>query len=426
MNWYLVAVLAILLGEWALRTIVDALNVRHVSPVLPSQFEGYCDAAKYRKSQEYLRENTRFDLVSDTFMTAFLVAAILAGGFNAADGIARSFGLGDIATGLVFTGLLLLVSNMLHLPFAAYETFVIEEKYGYNRTTVRTFLLDIVKTWLVAAAIGGPLLAAVLWFFGRTGSAWLYCWAAVVCVQLFATFIAPVLIMPLFNKFTPLPAGELRTAIENYAGSQGFRMKGVFTMDGSKRSGKTNAFFAGFGRFRRLVLYDTLIARHTVPELVAVVAHEMGHCKKRHVILSLLLTVCLTGLTLFLASFFVNNAGLSEAFGIRRQSVYAGLVFFGFLYAPIMTFVSILANALSRRWEFAADGYAVATSGDRGAMESALIKLSVDNLSNLTPHPLKVFMDYSHPPILRRLAAMRRCGVWECGSEWERGRQGLL
>ena len=403
-NWYLIAIMTILAGEWLLRTIVDILNMHHVTPELPAEFEGIYDAEKYRKSQEYLRENTRFDLRMDALMTVGTIAFILLGGFNMTDRIARGLGFGELITGLVFAGILLLISQVVHIPFSVYETFVIEEKYGYNRTTARTYVLDLIKVWILTGVIGGPVLAAVLWFFANAGAfAWLYCWVAVTAFQLFAAFVFPVVIMPLFNKFVPLPEGELRTAIETYANSQAFTMKGVFSMDGSKRSSKSNAFFTGLGRFRRLVLLDTLISRHTTPELVAVIAHEMGHFKKKHVLLQLLLAVGISGLSFFLLSFFLNNRGLFSAFRMDHLSIYAGLIFFGFLYSPIMTLISVLSSALSRHWEYAADAYAVSSYGDGEALTSALKKLSVDNLSNLTPHPLKVIMDYSHPPILERL-----------------------
>jgi len=404
MNWYFVAIIAILAGECIIHAVVDWLNVRNIRTELPAEFAGFYDNSKYRKSQNYLRENSVFDIVSDLIRTVGIVLFILVGGFNLVDNVARAAGFGGIATGLLFVAFLSLISGILNIPFSVYETFIIEEKYGFNKTTVRTFILDIIKSWALGAIIGGPVLTAILWFFSATGEmAWLLCWAAVTVLQVILTFIAPAVIMPLFNKFTPLEEGALKAAIENYASVNGFRMSGIFTMDGSKRSGKSNAFFTGFGRYRRLVLLDTLVARHTVSELVSVVAHEMGHYRKHHVLLSMTISVCTTALMFFLMSLFINNAGLFAAFGMEHISVYASLLFFGFLYSPIMVFVSISVNALSRRWEYSADAYAMASCGDKEALVSALKKLSVDNLSNLTPHPVKVIMDYSHPPILERL-----------------------
>lgn len=408
MNPYLVAVLAILLAQYALSALADWLNVGGLKTELPDEFQGVYDPARYAQSQRYLRDQTRFSLVEDSLMTVLAIGFILAGGFGRLDRLARSAGAGEIGAGLLFAAMLLWAWHLAQIPFSAYGTFVIEERYGFNKTTPRTFALDVLKAWLLAAALGAPLWAGILWFFGRLGAlAWLYCWGAVTFVQLLLAFVAPVLIMPLFNKFTPLPAGELRSAIEAYARSQGFTMSGIFVMDGSRRSGKSNAFFTGLGRFRRLVLLDTLIARHTVPELLAVLAHEMGHFKERHLLKSMLLHIGVTGIELFLLSFFIGSERLAQAFGLPQPRVYAGLFFFGFLFAPISLVLSIAAHALSRRWEFAADAYARRTA-DAEAFIAALKRLSVDNLSNLTPHPLKVMLAYSHPPILQRLQALRR------------------
>ncbi len=409
MNLYLLVILVIIGGNYLLDAIIETLNVQHVSTELPEEFVGYYDAEKYQQAQNYLKENTRFGIITDSLFTPVTVAFILLGGFNYVDQLARSCNLGSIPTGLIFSGILLFVSQLLHLPFSAYATFVIEEKYGFNRTTLKTFILDILKGWLLTALIGGAVFSMVLWFFEKTGTwAWLYCWAAVTGIQLFLTFIAPVVIMPLFNKFVPLEEGELKTAIESYARSRGFKMKGVFTMDASKRSTKSNAFFTGFGKFRRIVLFDTLIEKHTVDELVSVLAHEMGHYKKKHVIQSILISIITTGLMFFILSLFLHNKGLFAAFKMKETSIYASLLFFGFLYAPIEMMLSLVGSMLSRKNEYAADGYAVTTYGNPESMITALKKLSVDNLSNLTPHPLKVFISYSHPPVLQRIKAIRK------------------
>jgi STE24 endopeptidase len=408
MNPYRVAVLAILLADYAIGTLADWLNVRGLRTEPPHELKDVYDPARYSQSQRYLRDNTRVGLVENSLMTALTIGFILAGGVGWLGRVARAAGAGEIGTGVIFAALLLLAWHLVHIPFAVYDTFVIEERYGFNKTTPRTFVSDILKTWLLAAALGAPILAGILWFFSRMGApAWLYCWSAVTAAQLLLAFVAPVLIMPLFNKFTPLASGELRAAIEAYARSHGFAMRGIFVMDGSRRSGKSNAFFTGFGKFRRLVLLDTLIARHTVPELLAVLAHEMGHSKQRHVLKSVILHIGIMGIEFFLLSFFIGNERLAEAFGLQQARVYAGLFFFGLLFAPISLFLSVATNALSRRWEFAADAYARRTA-DAEAFIAALKKLSADNLSNLSPHPFKVMLAYSHPPILQRLQALRR------------------
>jgi STE24 endopeptidase len=408
MNFYLVFILTILIGSYVLEVLVEILNLKNLKTDLPEEFAGYYDAENYQKSQQYLKENTWFGIITETVFTPLTIAFILLGGFNYVDSLARSFNLGAIPTGLIFAGILLLLSQIIHIPFSAYATFVIEEKYGFNRTTVKTFIMDILKSWLLMAVIGGTVFSIVLWFFEKTGTwAWLYCWGAMIIIQLFLSFIAPVVIMPIFNKFYPLEESELKSTLEEYARAQRFKMKGVFKMDASKRSSKSNAFFTGFGKFRRIVLFDNLIEKHTVDELVSVLAHEMGHYKKKHIITSMLISILTTGLMFFILSLFLNNTGLFAAFKMENTSLYASLLFFGFLYAPIEMVLAIFGNMLSRRHEYAADAYAATTYGKPEAMIAALKKLSVDNLSNLAPHPLKVFLSYSHPPVLERIKALR-------------------
>jgi len=414
MNIYLVAVLAILLASYLLDLVADLMNLRHISTGLPDEFKDVYDPLKYTKSQDYLRKNTKHSLVTDGLMTAITIGFILIGGFNIVDRFARSFNLGQIPTGLIFAGGLICLSQLCHIPFDAYHTFVIEEKFGFNRTSPRTFIMDIVKKWLLGALLGGILFSAVIGIFRGAGSlAWLYCWGVAALFQLCIIFVAPAVIMPIFNKFTPLEDGELKTAIESYAKSQGFKMKGIFRMDASRRSSKSNAFFTGFGKLRRIVLFDTLIQKHTLDELVSVLAHEMGHYKKKHVLISALIMVMTTGLMFLILSLFINNRGLFEAFRMSDVSIYASIFFFGFLFIPIQMILSLFSNLLSRRHEYEADAYAASTFGKSGAMISALKKLSVDSLSNLTPHPFKVFLDYSHPPVLQRVLALKKmsCGI---------------
>ena len=408
MNLFLVIILAILIGDYLLNLIVDTRNIRHLKTDLPEEFSGYYDSEKYKKSQEYLKENTRFGFISDSITTPLTIAFILLGGFNIVDQFARSFHLGNIPTGLIFAGGLMFISQIFSIPFSIYSTFVIEEKYGFNKTTPGTFVLDILKAWLLVILIGGTLFAGVLWFFEKAGPlAWVYCWIAVSFFQIVLMFVAPVVIMPIFNKFVPLDDGELKAAIEAYAKKQGFKMKGVFTMDGSRRSTKSNAFFTGFGSFRRIVLFDTLIEKHTTDELVSVLAHETGHYKKRHILKSIVISILTSGLMFYILSLFINNGELFAAFRMDHVSIYASLFFFGFLYTPIDMILSVFGNMLSRRHEYEADDFAITTYRKPESMISALKKLSVDNLSNLTPHPLKVFLSYSHPPVLDRIAAIR-------------------
>jgi STE24 endopeptidase len=407
MNIFLFVILAILIVNYLLNIVVETLNVRHLKTGLPKEFTGYYDGEKYRKSQEYLKEDTRFGIITDSITTPVIIGFILLGGFNYVDQFARGFGFGSILTGLIFAGILLFASQILGLPFSIYQTFHLEEKFGFNKTTPKTFILDILKGWALVIVLGSILFSGILWFFENAGQhAWLYCWIALTLFQLFILFIAPVVIMPIFNKFIPLEDGDLKTAIRAYAQEQGFKMKGIFSMDGSKRSTKSNAFFTGFGRFRRIVLFDTLIEKHTVDELVSILAHEVGHYRKKHIFKSILISILTTGLMFFVLSLFINNKDLFAAFQMQETSIYASLFFFGFLYSPIEMIVGILGNILSRKHEYEADAYAIKTTRNTRAMSTALKKLSVDNLSNLTPHPLKVFLSYSHPPVLERIRAI--------------------
>lgn len=411
-NPYLLFILAVLLLGYVLELLVSLLNLRCLSPELPAEFNDVFDSREYARSQEYTRATTRFSLVQSTCSLILTLGFILAGGFNLVDVTARSLGWGSIATGLLFTGLLGLLSGIAHLPFSIYSIFVLEERFGFNTTTWKTFVLDQIKALLLAVLLGGPLLAAILWFFATSGqAAWLYCWLVAVIFILVVQFLAPVVIMPLFNKFVPLEEGSLKETITRYARQQKFGLQGIYTMDGSKRSSRANAFFTGFGRFRRIVFFDTLLTQLKENELLAVLAHEMGHYKLRHILVMMVLSMVQMGLMFYILSLFLGNQGLSAAFGMEHVSVYASLVFFGFLYSPISLLLGIGLNVFSRRNEYQADRYAAVTLQEEGggeALISGLKKLSVSNLSNLTPHPLNVFLNYSHPPVLARIEALRQ------------------
>jgi STE24 endopeptidase len=417
MNGYLIFVIALLVFDCVFEVVVERLNLSRLSPEIPEEFRGVYDAEKYAKSQNYTREGTRFALVETTVMLPLTVAFILLGGFKLVDHLARSAGFGMIPTGLVFCAILGGLSLLIGLPFKIYNTFVIEERYGFNKTTVATFLGDLAKEILLGAVLGGAVLAGVLWFFAHAGPlAWLYAWGALAVFQLLLMFIAPVAILPLFNKFTPLEAGELRAAIEKYAASQTVALSGIFKIDGSKRSTKSNAYFTGFGKTKRIALFDTLIEKHTTDELVAVLAHEVGHSKLGHIKKFIVVSLASSLMMFWILSRFIAEPKLYEAFGVPFEAIhgqlpiYAGLLFFGFLYSPIAMILGLLGNILSRKHEFEADAFAAKTANASETMIAALKKLSVDNLSNLTPHPLKVFLEYSHPPTLARIAALRRTG----------------
>ena len=411
MNSYLTIILVAILLHYVLDTLADALNLRQITTDLPPEFEGSYDPARYLRAQDYLRACTRFGFLSDAINTSAILAFILLGGFAVADSLARTVANGEILQGLAFAGMLVLASQCLSLPFSIYQTFKIEEAFGFNKTTPRTFVFDLFKGLLLTALIGGAIFAAVIWFFLAAGSlAWLYCWVALSIFQIFLLFISPYVIMPLFNKFTPMEDGELRTALETYAEKQNFHMRGIFTMDGSRRSSKSNAFFTGFGKSRRIVLLDTLIEKHSVDELLAVVAHEMGHYKCHHIPKAIVRSLLLSGVMFFVLGLFIRNPGLFAAFRIPQEhvSVYASLVFFGFIFAPINLALSVVEQAISRKHEYEADAFAGRTTQQPQAMIDALKKLTVDNLGNLTPHPFKVWLGYSHPPVLQRIAAIRK------------------
>jgi STE24 endopeptidase len=392
---------------------VDQLNLKHLRTDIPAPFQGWYDPEKYAKSQQYLRESTRFDGFQSLFSLAAVIGFLLVGGFGWVDELARSPGWGMIGTGLVFTGVLILLSSLLSLPFSAYDTFSIEQRFGFNRTTPATFFGDWIKSLVLTAILGAVLLSLILWFFASAGTwGWVIAWGAVVAFQAGLMLIAPSVILPLFNKFIPLEQGALRSAIEDYAAAQNVSLKGIYKIDGSRRSTKANAYVTGLGRWKRIALFDTLIEKHTVPELVAVLAHEVGHAKLGHLRKMLAVSILTTGVMFYLLSLFLSRPALIEALGVSPEPVggqlplYAGLIAFGLLAAPLQRILSMAVNALSRKHEYEADAFAAQTTGEAAAMIEALKKLSVDNLSNLTPHPAKVFLEYSHPPMVERIQAM--------------------
>ncbi len=407
MNTFFFIILVALLLEYVLGVVANLLNLKTLRLELPPALEGVYQPDEYRNSQEYTRAITRFDFVTSTFGLLVLLSFWFAGGFNYLDQMVRAWGFVPIVNGLLYIGILLIAYSLLTLPFSIYATFVIEERFGFNRTTSRTFLLDRVKGLALAVLLGAPLLAVILALFEYTGYyAWLYCWGAVTIFSLVMQFVAPTWIMPLFNKFTPIESGELKEAILNYARSISFPVKNVFVMDGSKRSSKSNAFFTGFGRNKRIALFDTLIEKHTVPELVAVLAHEIGHHKKKHILQGTIIGVLHTGVLFFLLSVFLGSPGLYEAFYMEQQSIYSGILFFGLLYTPIEMLLSIVIQAVSRKNEYGADRFATETIQEPQRLADALKKLSAGSLSNLTPHPFYVFLNYSHPPLLQRIRAI--------------------
>ena len=408
-NGYFIFVLVTVIGFFLLDFVSRMLNLGALKPNLPAEFSDVFDAAEYSKSQEYTRVGTRFSLVEDTVSLAIFLAFWWLGGFGWVDELVRGWvSSNEILQGLLFMGLLYVGSILVGLPFELYDTFVIEEKFGFNKTTLGTFFADKLKGLLLAILLGGPILALVLFLFDRFGAnAWIYGWLAVTAFSLLMVYLAPTYIMPLFNKFKPLEDGELKSAIQQMSVKCDFPLTEVYEIDGSKRSTKANAFFTGLGKNKKIALYDTLIERNGVNELVAVLAHEIGHFKKKHIIQSLVLSTLQMGILFFLLGQFLNNRGLFDAFRVSEVSVYGSLVFFTFLFEPLSKLLSIAMMMLSRKNEFEADAFAADVTERPEDLISGLKKLSKDNLANLTPHPFYVFLNYSHPPMLQRIAALQ-------------------
>lgn len=405
--WFFVIVLALFLS-WKLDLISTLLNLKALSPEIPEAFKGIVDQEAYEKSQEYTQAKSVYGAVEGIFSLVVLFLFWWLGGFGWLDEMVRGVGRGPVVTGLIFIGLLLVGQQLLSTPFELYNTFVLEEQFGFNRTTLATWVVDHLKGAILGVVIGAPLLALLLWLFQSVPVAWLWAWIAVTAFSLLLTYIAPTWIMPLFNKFEPLPEGELKAEIHAMSEKCDFPLKEVSVMDGSKRSAKSNAFFTGIGDNKRIALFDTLIENHTTDELVGVLAHEIGHFKKKHIVKSLVIGIVTTGVMFFLLGLMLNNRGLFDAFGVKETSVYVSLVLFGLLLSPLNEILSVSGNWLSRKHEFEADAYAAEVTGKPEAMVSALKKLSTDNLSNLTPHPFYVWLNYTHPPVVERVEALMR------------------
>lgn len=409
MNFWLILIIFILLSSHIIETGASYLNIRAISNDIPDEFKDIYNRTEYRHAQDYLRSTTKFSILQNSFNLLLIIFFLLYGGFNLLDIWVRDFNFDPVITGVIYIGTLLFCGSALNIPFSIYSTFFIEEKFGFNRSTVSTFIADTIKTFLLAIVIGVPLLYLILLFFIKTTTfAWVYCWAGVFLFSIIIQFLAPVLILPLFNTFTPLEEGELKDAIDHYSKKEKFHLQGIYTMDGSKRSTKLNAFFTGFGRFKKIVLFDTLIRKLTVHEIVAVLAHEMGHFKLNHIKKMMLLFAVQTGIIFFFLSLFLKNHELTRSLGISEYSIYTSIVFFSFIYSPVNLFLSIFLNWVSRRHEFEADEYSVKTTGHADALIGGLKTLSKANLSNLSPHPFFVILNYSHPPILVRIQRIRQ------------------
>ncbi len=400
-------IIGLLVADFILERFLEYLNSTQWSDQLPEEVKDIYDEQEYQKQQAYEKVNFRFSMISSSFSFMLMFLMVLFAGFALVNNWALSVSVNPILTALVFFGILLLASDILTTPFSIYDTFVIEEKFGFNKTTPKTFVLDKLKGYLLGAIIGGGLLALIIYIYQlTTTNFWIYAWLVITGFSVFMVLFYSSLIVPLFNKQTPLQEGELKTAIEKFSAKVGFKLDNIYVIDGSKRSTKANAYFTGFGAKKRIVLYDTLINDMTTNELVAVLAHEIGHYKKHHVIWSLLLGTLQTGIVLFIFSLFVGSPELSAALGVEAPSFHIGLIAFGILYSPISMITGLFMNVFSRKNEYEADAFA-AKYFDANELASALKKLSVKNLSNLRPHPAYVFFHYSHPTLLQRLRALK-------------------
>jgi STE24 endopeptidase len=410
-NFMSVIILLGIFGLWKLELAATLMNLKAFPEKVPRVLADLMNSEKLEKARSYLSINARFGILQSTVSLAVLLFFWAIGGFGWLDSLSRSMTSSPVGAGLIFLTLLVFGQGLIGLPFSIYDTFVIEQKFGFNRATPATFIMDRLKGLLLAAIIGMPLAAAVLWIFGNVAHAWLWAWAVVTAFQLILTYLAPSLIMPLFNKFTPMPDGELKQEIEALGVKCGFPLTGVFVMDGSKRSTKANAFFTGLGKQKKIALFDTLVDKSSKQELLGVLAHEIGHFRCGHIKQRLAVGVVQSAVIFFLLGLATDPDGkfarlLFDAFGVKQISPQVGLVLFSILLEPVSKALGVLANAWSRRHEFEADAYASKVTGDGAALGEALKKMTADHLSHPSPAPLRVWLDYSHPPLIQRLEAL--------------------
>ncbi|HEX6892422.1 MAG TPA: M48 family metallopeptidase [Chryseolinea sp.] len=402
----LTIIISITIVSYVTDQVLDYINLKSQRTDIPKEVEAFYEKEKYLKSLAYHRELTKFSFLTSALSFLLSLVMLVTGGFGWLDNLLRPYLHGEITLALGFFAILMLASDLLTIPFQWYGTFVIEEKYGFNKTTVRTFITDKLKGYLLTAIIGGGLLSALIYLIETIGpNFWIWFSVIAALFVLFVNMFYTSLILPMFNKLTALPEGELKSAIERFAKKVNFPLDNIFVIDGSKRSKKANAFFSGIGRKKKIVLYDTLIENHTTDELVAVLAHEVGHFKKKHIIWGYILSILQIVFTLFVLSTMIFTENVSLALGGTEHAIHLNLLAFGILFSPISGITGLFMNMYSRKNEFEADAYAKETF-DGTALSNALKRLSVDSLSDLYPHPLYVFFHYSHPPLLKRLEAL--------------------
>lgn len=404
-NW-LYLIIGLVIFNYLFSTVLDFINGKNWRTEIPPVMKDFYPEDKYLKAKNYSKEKGKVSLISSTLSTLITLLFLVFDGYGWLDNfISLYYDIPFLKSGIFFL-VLFILSDFISIPFSCYNTFVIEEKYGFNKTTVKTFVLDKIKGYLLTLIIGGVLLFGAIYIVSLLENGfWVWLWLSLSVIMLLVNMFYADLIVPIFNKLTPLENGSLRKKIESYTNKVGYSLKNIYIIDGSKRSSKANAFFSGLGPRKTIALYDTLVEKHTEEELVAVLAHEVGHYKKKHVITSLFLTIFQLGLMCFLLETCLKVGEISQALGGKEMVFHLGLVAFGILYSPVGTILSILMNINSRKNEFEADHYAKTTYSGV-ALELALKKLSVDSLSNLYPHPFYTFIHYSHPPLLKRLSAL--------------------
>jgi len=406
--YYLIIVTAIII-EYLLTSISSVLDIKNITPIIPLDFKKAYDGEKYVRSQEYLKARTRFGLFSSTFSLGLILIVIHSDVFGYLDQYVRLQTENYILQGLLFIGIIYFFQDIISLPFSLYNTFVIEQKFGFNKIKPGLYFIDKIKGYGIFIVLGSTVITPLLYFFHVYSEiGWLIAWSVLTVFMIAIQPLFVHVIAPMFNKFTPLEEGDLRKEIEKYTSKVDFPLVRIDIMDGSKRSAHSNAYFTGFGKSRRIAIFDTLVEKHSTKEIVSVVAHEVGHYKLKHILQGTIIGIIETGIMLFAFNLIMNDISLFNVFGVNQLSVHAGIVFFSMLYAPVSMLTSIVTTAISRKNEFEADKFSLDTTSDGQALISMLIGLSANNLSHLTPHPMKVFLSYSHPPVIDRIKAVNQ------------------
>ena len=388
-------------------SILDYLNSKYFDNEIPNIISDIYDKEKYLKSQEYKKTQYKFNRISSIYSLLILLLFFYFDGFLVLDNYCRSLFDSELIISLSFFGIIYFGNDLLSIPFSIYHTFIIEEKFGFNKTTKKTYIIDKLKSWLLIILFGGGILSFIIFQFESIGqNFWIVAWIFISVLTLLINGLYAQIIVPLFNKQTKLEDGELKSEIEKYSKKVGFNLSNIFVIDGSKRSTKANAYFSGFGKQKRVTLYDTLINKLTKNQIVAVIAHEIGHYKKNHIIFNLLFSIIQSGIMLYILSLLIYMPIFSEALNIENHSFHIALITFSILYTPISEISSLIFNLFSRKFEYEADEYADKSFDGKYLIE-ALKVLTKDSLSNLTPHPKYVWWHYSHPTLLERINQLR-------------------